>query len=114
MSARVLMLAVLLLAGCATGPAPIRTVEPGGGARPTPRPSAGAPGAPVAPSAPAPGARRGGGFYLDDGPGQGAPADPDSVPDAVPRLEPVNPRNSRPYVVFERQYVPMTRPEPFR
>jgi rare lipoprotein A len=117
MSARVLMLAVLLLAGCATGPAPIRTVEPGGAARPTPRPSAGAPGAPVtpvAPSAPAPGARRGGGFYLDDGPGQGAPADPDSVPDAVPRLEPVNPRNSRPYVVFERQYVPMTRLEPFR
>jgi rare lipoprotein A len=117
MSTRALMLMVLLLAGCATGPAPIRTVEPGGAPRPAPRPSAGGPGTagpPAAPSAQAPGARRGGGFYLDDGPGQGAPTDPDSVPDAVPRLEPVNPRNSRPYVVFERQYVPMTRLEPFR
>ena len=114
MSARALMLVLLLLAGCATGPAPIRTVEPGGAARPAPRPSTGAAGSAAAPAPQAPDARRGGGFYLDDGPGQGAPTDPDSVPDAVPRLEPVNPRNSRPYVVFERQYVPMTRLEPFR
>ncbi|MCL4743985.1 MAG: septal ring lytic transglycosylase RlpA family protein [Burkholderiaceae bacterium] len=40
--------------------------------------------------------------------------DPDTVADAVPRPEALAVRASRPYVVFERQYVPMTSLEPFR
>ncbi|MFP5405097.1 MAG: molybdopterin cofactor-binding domain-containing protein, partial [Gammaproteobacteria bacterium] len=35
------------------------------------------------------GTRRGGGYYLDDGPGDSPPPDLDAIPDAVPRPEPV-------------------------
>jgi len=56
----------------------------------------------------------GGGYYLDDGPGANAPKDLDAIPDAVPRAEPLNPRTARPYVVFDRQYVPMTALAPYR
>ena len=63
--------------------------------------------------APAP-AARGGGYYQDDGPGAGAPADLDAIPDAVPRAEPLLARANRPYEVFGRRYVPMTRLEPYR
>jgi rare lipoprotein A len=45
---------------------------------------------------------------MDDGPGDNPPADLASLPDAVPRFEPLNPRTARPYVVFGRQYTPMT------
>jgi len=105
------LLASLLLGACASRPpAPIQPADPLGS--PAARsPSAGAPATPAAPAAPE-SARRGG-FYLDDGPGTGPPVDPASVPDAVPRPEPLHPRANRPYVVFERQYVPMTRLEPF-
>lgn len=57
---------------------------------------------------------RGGGYYLDDGPGDAPPPDLDAIPDAVPRAEPVRERNSRPYTVFGRQYRPMARLEPYR
>ena len=59
-------------------------------------------------------ARSGGGYYLDDGPGADPPKDLASIPDAVPRAEPLNPRTARPYVVFDRQYVPMTALAPYR
>ena len=35
------------------------------------------------------GARRGGGYYLDDGPDANPPANLDAVPDAVPKIEPL-------------------------
>jgi len=57
---------------------------------------------------------RGGRYYLDDGPGDALPADLDSIPNAVPRAEPLNPRTARPYVVFDRQYVPMAALAPYR
>ena len=105
------LMASLLLGACASRPpAPIQPAGPPGSPATRP-PSAGAPATPAAPAAPE-SARRGG-FYLDDGPGSGPPVDPASVPDAVPRPEPLHPRANRPYVVFERQYVPMTRLEPF-
>ncbi|MBB5272565.1 septal ring lytic transglycosylase RlpA family protein [Quisquiliibacterium transsilvanicum] len=59
-------------------------------------------------------APRGGGYYQDDGPGAGAPVDLDAIPDAVPRAEPLLARANRPYEVFGRRYVPMTRLEPYR
>ncbi|MEB2336362.1 MAG: septal ring lytic transglycosylase RlpA family protein, partial [Burkholderiales bacterium] len=61
----------------------------------------------------APSARRGA-YYLDDGPGANPPVDLASIPDAVPRPEPLLPRTMQPYSVFGRQYTPMTQIEPFR
>ena len=67
------------------------------------------PGVSKAPSAP-----RGGGYYLDDGPGAQAPADLDRVPDAVPRHEPLQRGTARPYTVMGRDYTPMTSLAPYR
>ena len=58
--------------------------------------------------------QRGGGYYLDDGPGANPPANIDSIPDAVPRAEPVRSATSRPYVVMGRSYTPMTALQPYK
>lgn len=71
--------------------------------RETPR-SAAPPGAP--PSA-------WGKYYLDDGPGVNPPPDLDSVPDAIPRLEPLHRAANRPYAVLGREYVPATSLTPY-
>ncbi|HSN40037.1 MAG TPA: septal ring lytic transglycosylase RlpA family protein [Burkholderiales bacterium] len=63
---------------------------------------------------PASQAPRGGGYYLDDGPGDNPPADIDSIPDATPRLEPLRQSASRPYTVMGRNYTPMTRLAPYK
>jgi rare lipoprotein A len=55
-----------------------------------------------------------GGYYMDDGPGARAPVDMDRIPDAVPRVEPLNRFANRPYVQFGRQYVPLTSVQAFR
>ncbi len=59
-------------------------------------------------------ASRAGGYYLDDGPGGAPPVDPMTVPDAVPRAEPLNPRNARPYVALGKRYEPMSELMPYR
>ena len=61
-----------------------------------------------APLPPTMGKDAGGGYYLDDGPGADPPKNLGSIPDAVPRLEPIHRPASRPYTVMGRQYVPMT------
>jgi rare lipoprotein A len=43
-----------------------------------------------------------------DGPGDRPPANPAAIPDAVPRAEALSPSANQPYVLFGRQYVPMT------
>jgi rare lipoprotein A len=48
-----------------------------------------------------------GGYYLDDGPGDNPPADLASIPDAVPRYEPLREANMRPYVALGKSYTPM-------
>lgn len=55
-----------------------------------------------------------GGYYLDDGPGEYPPVDLDSIPDAVPKLEPLHRGASRPYVVMGRDYAPMTSLQPYK
>lgn len=55
-----------------------------------------------------------GGYYLDDGPGDSPPADLDSIPDAVPRLEPLHRGATRPYSVMGRSYTPMTSLQPYK
>ncbi len=121
-SAVALAVAVALTAaGCAsTGPAPDGGVG-------IPIPSAARPGVPSGPDATAaasPGssarppargtARRGGAFYLDDGPGDAPPPNLASIPDAEPRSEPLHRFANRPYVVFGRGYTPMTERAPYR
>lgn len=71
----------------------------------------------IEPPAAAPGGTpvpRGGGYYKDDGPGEHPPANLDAVPDAVPKLEPLNRFANRPYSVFGVDYVPATSLRPYR
>ena len=56
---------------------------------------------------------RPGGYYLDDGPGASPPANIDSIPDAVPRVEPINRGTARPYVVMGKSYTPMAALGPY-
>jgi rare lipoprotein A len=49
---------------------------------------------------------RKGGYYLDDGPGDREPDNLDAIPDARPRVEPVNAYTARPYTVLGKTYVP--------
>lgn len=64
----------------------------------------------TAPKAP----QRGGGYYQGDGPPAQVPADLASVPDAVPRVEPLHPYANRPYVALGRTYTPLSGDAPFR
>jgi rare lipoprotein A len=67
-----------------------------------------------APASPAPPSPSSGKYYLDDGPGLSPPSDLESVPDAVPRLEPMHRAANRPYAVLGRAYVPATTLKPYQ
>ena len=103
--------AALSAAGCAfTGPTPASVPAPPPAAdEGTARPAPGAVRPPAKTNA-----RRGGAFYLDDGPGDNPPPNLDSIPDAEPRREPLHRFANRPYVVFGRGYTPMTERVPYR
>ncbi len=109
MKTAVAFLAILLLAAC-------------GGQPPKPPPEAPAapqvavPSAPTIPVKPQPDytLKRGGGFYQDDGPADEIPVDLASVPDAVPRAEPLHRFANRPYSVLGRDYVPLQAAPVFR
>lgn len=60
------------------------------------------------------GARRGGGYYLDDGPDANPPGNLDAIPDAIPKIEPFAPSNSKPYVVFGKTYTPDVSGGPYK
>src|SRR5690348_9447568 len=49
---------------------------------------------------------RGGGYYLDDGPGDSPPPDLDNMPEPVPKLETLSRGAMRPYVVMGQTYTP--------
>lgn len=87
------ILAVALLSGCASAPRV---------------------GQPAAKSSTPPATAKGGGYYLDDGPGAKPPADLDRIPDAVPKVEPLHRGAMRPYTVMGRQYTPMTELAPYK
>ena len=53
-------------------------------------------------------------YYKDDGPGDSPPANLDAIPDAVPRLEPLNRFANRPYTVLGKDYVPATSLRPYK
>ena len=56
----------------------------------------------------------GGGYYKDDGPGDNIPPGIANLPDAVPRIEPHNPANFRPYTVMGQRFVPVSANTPLR
>jgi rare lipoprotein A len=91
----------LALAGCG-----------GMSTRETPSPVARTPDGtpvPVKPSTP-----RGGGYYLNDGPGDNPPPNLEQVSDAVPKLEPLARGAMRPYAVMGQSYTPMTQLAPYK
>ena len=103
-----------ILAGCGSTPKQQTTrIE-----REPPRAVKREPQVAKAPQPPAPARapvlRRGGGYYLDDGPGDAPPADLDRVPDAVPQPEPLRAATMRPYAVMGQQYTPMTELQPYK
>jgi rare lipoprotein A len=120
------LLATALVAGCGSVPVrpPPAAAAPAPAPAPDPAPSAAPSAEPPAPREPVTGARpappprqaarpparapRGGGYYLDDGPGDSPPPNLGAIPDAVPRAEPLHPAANRRYVVFGREYVPRT------
>lgn len=53
--------------------------------------------------------KKGGGYYLDDGPGDNPPANLDAIPDAEPKVEPLHKAATRPYTVLGQTYTPDTR-----
>jgi rare lipoprotein A len=65
--------------------------------------------APSRPSSP-----RGGGYYLDDGPGDNPPPNLDQIPDAVPKREPLARGAMRPYTIMGQNYTPMTAIQPYK
>lgn len=72
---------------------------------------------PASPSSavpPAPTSGKGGGYYLDDGPLDAVPVDLATLPDAVPRREPLHRFANRPYTVLGKDYVPLRELAPFR
>jgi len=69
----------------------------------------------TAPSTPGPtSSKKAGAFYEDDGPGEHPPSNLDSIPDAVPKTEPLRAAANKPYSVFGREYVPQTSLKPFK
>lgn len=57
---------------------------------------------------------RGPRYYQDDGPHAKPPANLNSIPDAVPRAEPLSLSGNNPYVVFGKKYTPMKSAKGYR
>ena len=55
-----------------------------------------------------------GAYYLDDGPGDNPPPNLDSIPNAVPKSEPLHRGANRIYTVFGKTYLPNVSNQPFR
>jgi rare lipoprotein A len=81
---------------------------------PSEQPSASEPAKPAKPAASKETTPKRGGYYLDDGPGDNAPADIDAIPDAVVKKEPIRMASSRPYEALGETYTPMTEYQPYK
>ncbi len=55
-----------------------------------------------------------GGFLPGDGPDANAPANLDSIPDAIPRAEPLHRYANRQYVALGKTYVPLTKTDNYK
>ncbi|NCN89069.1 MAG: septal ring lytic transglycosylase RlpA family protein [Gallionella sp.] len=65
---------------------------------------------PATSAAEQPAATQGGGYLAGDGPGADAPANLDSIPDAVPKPEPLHRYANRPYSALGKTYTPLAAP----
>jgi rare lipoprotein A len=97
---------IVALAGCSTTP----LTTPTGSKSPSGSSATRSSTTPVLPAA---GSGRGG-YYKDDGPGDDIPEGLENLPDAEPRVEPYANRGNKPYVVFGKQYVPISDERPFK
>jgi rare lipoprotein A len=105
---------LLLLAACGSQPPqPVADAAGTDAAPPAPVADSHAPPA-TQPKKSTAAPRRAGGFYLDDGPLDEIPVDLASLPDAIPRAEPLHRFANRPYSVLGRDYTPVQSPGPFR
>lgn len=103
MKTPILLLSLMLLTACADfslnspvgSSAPIKNDKPGSVETATAKPGAGA-------------------YYLDDGPGENAPANLDSVPSATLKVEQPLPRANKPYMALGQAYTPMTGYAPYK
>ena len=57
---------------------------------------------------------RPGGYYEDDGPEARPPADVTSIPDAVPKAEPLSASGNKPYSVYGTTYTPLSETSGYR
>lgn len=55
-----------------------------------------------------------GGYYLDDGPPSSLPSNPEDIPDARPKLEPLRTAAMKPYTALGKRFTPMTSLIPYR
>ena len=55
-----------------------------------------------------------GAYYLDDGPEEVIPENLSSIPNAIPKKEPLNKFSNRPYKVFGKTYYPMMSLKPYK
>tara|TARA_B100000795_G_scaffold269553_1_gene259296 strand:- start:556 stop:1407 length:852 start_codon:yes stop_codon:yes gene_type:complete len=55
-----------------------------------------------------------GAYYLDDGPDENPPQNLDKIPNAKPKYEALSKRANRPYIAFDKKYVPMQKIIPFK
>jgi len=69
---------------------------------------------PASPKAPGIVIKQGGGYYKDDGPGDSPPENIDSIPDAVPRDEPLHRFANKAYSVLGKDYVPLNQRTPYK
>ena len=99
------LLPILALAACSSVP-----LETSSSGKPQTTARSGSAGHPALPPA---GSGRGA-YYKDDGPGDVTPEGLLDTPDAEPRIEPYSKSGNKPYVVFGKQYVPITDARPFK
>ena len=103
-------LSALVLSGCTTvdltaRDEPIRSTAPAA-------PSASS-STSVTPVPPTTEAKKPGGYYKDDGPGDGIPEGLVDTPDAEPKIEPIAKGPSKPYTILDKTYVPITDDRPY-
>jgi rare lipoprotein A len=91
-------------------PAPPEASKPNPLPTPTPAPAP----TPPTTSQTTPEPTKPGGYYLDDGPGDNPPNNIESIPNAVPKKEPLHSRTNRPYKALGATYKPMTSYQPYK
>jgi rare lipoprotein A len=58
--------------------------------------------------------KKGGGYYLDDGPEDNPPIEINQIPNAVPTHSAYLPRSNRPYTALGQRFTPMTNYTPYK